>query len=124
LSPVGDGADVRTGSHTAVRVIASLLGGANGFFLVALGGSVSGEDTIFGELGPLLLLAGLAMVALVALAWFSPLAGGMALIVLGGVLAGYGFTFTLQAGILMGGAGLVAGMLFVGSRPQPALAPR
>jgi hypothetical protein len=102
-----------SGKRTGRKIVASLLGGANAAFLVVLGGSIPADDIIFGNLGPILMLAGLGMGGLVGSAWFTPRGGGAALLALGGWLMLYGYSFAPQAGLLLGGAGFVAGLLFV-----------
>jgi hypothetical protein len=104
---------------TGLRILASLLGGANAAFLVVVGGSLPADDIVFGDLGAMLVLAGLGMGGLVGLAWLTPRAGGAALLALGAATALYGFGFTPQAGLLLGGAAFVAGLLFVGARAAP-----
>jgi hypothetical protein len=111
------------GKRTGRKIVASLLGGANAVFLLALGGSIPADDIIFGDLGPILVLVGLGMGGLVWLAWLTPL-GGAALLVLGGALMLLGFAFAPQAGLLLGGAGFVAGLLFVVTRDRACRSPR
>ena len=101
----------------AVRLIATLFGGANALLLLVVGGMLGSDDIIFGDLGVFLMLAGLGMFGLLVFAWAKPAAGGAALLLLGGVALMFGFAFTPQAGVLLGGSAFVAGLLFVWTRP-------
>jgi hypothetical protein len=102
--------------HTARKVAATLLGGGSGVLLLVAGASIPADDIIFGDLGPLLVLGGLVMLGLTALAALEPLVGGIALLLLGACLAVWGLAYTPQAGLLFGGVPLVAGSLFVSAR--------
>jgi hypothetical protein len=104
-------------THGALIVVAVVLGVLEAVSLIGLGASVPADDWFWGDFGQWLVFAGVVLGALLFVAWFSPRFGGIVLMVVGGLAAMWGFSFTIQAGLIFGAAPLASGLLFVWGNP-------